>query len=63
MIKKQNPVVSDLSIRSRDLLNNLITILFDLIILFGWAYAQYLYQVFKPSIFDEFDTYYKSRAI
>jgi hypothetical protein len=57
MSKKQGQIVSDFNLRSKDLLNNLITILFDLIILFGWAYAQYLYQILKPSIFSDFDSY------
>lgn len=56
MSKKQSPIVADFNIRGRDLLNNLITILFDLIILFGWAYSLYLYQIFKPSIFNNFDS-------
>jgi len=56
MVKKRSFVI-DINIRGRDLVNNLITILFDLIILFGWAYAQYLFQIFKPSIFNDFDSF------
>ena len=56
MSKKQRTILTDFNGRGRDLLNNLLTILFDLIILFGWAYAQYFYQVFKPSIFSNFDS-------
>jgi hypothetical protein len=58
MSKKQQPIiVTDFNNKSRDLLFNLVTIFFDLILLFGWAYAQYVYQLLKPSIFSNFDSF------
>lgn len=57
MSNGQQKYFNDILISGRDLVNNIITIFFDLILLSCWAAAQYLFQVVKPDSSSNFEEY------
>lgn len=51
------PIKEHFNLNGTFFVNNIITILFDLITLFVWAYSQYIFQSWEPVILDKIDTY------